>query len=246
MTQKTTTSRFCPPKNQNRSGGFTLIEMAVAVAIIVMVVLMVVPTMSKMLSSRASMEAFNLVAAQLSAARAEAIAGNTYAGIHVQLDEATEMVDKVAYSMIIVYDKDDSVFRRHNLFTAQELPGRTAMGKLTGTFITGNPAKYRNLGTDSLLGSFCAFSVIFSPEGTVVTKVDGNKIMFDSSDPMFNGATKLWDYPRANGKAGVTAFAMFNHLEVLKRETSAREVYLDENGQFLPVNMHTGQLFDRQ
>jgi hypothetical protein len=246
MTQETTISRFCPSVNRNRSGGFTLIELAVALTIILMMVVMVVPTMSKMMSSRASMEAFNLVAAQLSAARAEAITSNTYAGIHVQLDEATEMADKVAYSMIIAYDEDDSVFRRHNLFVPQELPGRTALGRLIVSFITGSPAKYRNLHTDLLFEKFCAFSVIFSPEGTVVTKVGGSYIKFDSSDPMFNGTTQLWDFGLANGRDGVTAFTMFDYLEVMKREGTDRATYLDENGQFMPVNMHTGQLFDRQ
>ena len=105
MTQETAKTRLGPSpsaaRSRNRRTGFTLIELAVALTIILMIVTMVVPTMSKMLASRASMEAFNLVAAQLSAARAEAVAGNTYAGIHVQLDDEADMAEKTAYSMII-------------------------------------------------------------------------------------------------------------------------------------------------
>jgi len=253
MTRETAKTRFRPPpeaRNRNRPAGFTLIELAVALTIILLIVTMVVPTMIKMLSSRASMEAFNLVAAQLSAARAEAVTSNTYAGIHIQLDDETVMADKTAYSMIIAYDETATspVFRRPALFIPQELPGRTAMGQLTPAFVTtGNPGTYQGLGTDAQLKAFCSFSVIFSPEGTVVTQVKGETIKFDAGDPMFTGTqTKLWDHTLANDKMGIATFTMFNYLELLKRDSTGRTTYLNENGQFLPVNMHTGQLFDRR
>ena len=260
MAQKTATSRFRPSaseaRSRNRRAGFTLIELAVALTIVLMIVSMVVPTVAKMLASRASMEAFNLVAAQLSAARAEAIANDTYAGIHVQLDTEAQMADKTAYSMIIIYDETNAVFRNYfkprgqtdNLyFMPQELPGHTALGKLTRDFVTdADPGQYYNLG-DNELETFCAFSVIFSPDGAVVTHVKGGNVMFDINDAMFSGSnTTLWDHTLANDKPGVIAFTMFDYLELLKRESDARITYLDEHGQFLPVNMHTGQLFDRR
>jgi len=210
-----------------------------------------------MLASRASMEAFNLVAAQLTAARAEAIANDTYAGIHVQLDTEAQMADKTAYSMIIIYDETNAVFRNYfkppgqtdnRVFMPQELPGNTAMGQLTSNFVTtADPGSYYNLGSDNQLEAFCAFSVIFSPDGAVVKHVKGGNIMFASGDKMFTGTqTKLWDFGVANNKLGVTAFTMFDYLELLKREPADRITYLNEHGQFLPVNMHTGQLFDRR
>jgi|GEM_PF-2791925 len=259
MTRKTTKPRFRPPTPaiRRRRAGFTLIELAVALTIVLMIVTMVVPTLSQMLTSRANMEAFNLIAAQLSASRAEAITSDTYAGIHVQLDDETDMSEKTAYSTIIAYDETNSVFRNYierpgqasNFsFLPQELPGGTAMGKLTSNFVTdANPGKYKGLSSDANLEDFCAFSVIFSPDGTLVKHVKGNNIMFASGDPMFTGSnTKLWDFGVANNKQGVTAFTMFDYRELQKREAAARIDYLDQNGQFMPVNMHTGQLFDRQ
>jgi len=251
MTQNTAASRLRPPapaaRSRNRRSGFTLIELAVALTIILMIVAMVVPTLSRMLASRASMEAFNLVAAQLSAARAEAISGNTHTGIHVQLDDETDMAEKIAYSMVIAYDEADAVFKRPAIFMPQELPGYTALGKLTSDFVTtADPGTYKGLDTDADLEAFCAFSVIFSPEGTVVTHMKGGNVMFAANDPMFSGAqTKLWDHTLANDKPAVTAFTIFDYLELLKRESAERIKYLNEYGQFLPVNMHTGQLFDR-
>ncbi|MDP6546030.1 MAG: prepilin-type N-terminal cleavage/methylation domain-containing protein [Phycisphaerae bacterium] len=249
MTRKTKTSRFRPPSiaTRNRRAGFTLIELAVALTIVLMIVTMVVPTIARMIESRASMEAFNLIAAQLSASRAEAIASDTYAGVHVQLDYQTDMAEKTAYSMIIAYDEANSVFKRPDLFMPQQLPGKTALGQLTSDFVTAaDPGTYYNLSTDDRIETFCAFSVIFSPDGSIVTHVKGGNVMFASNDPMFIGAkTRLWNFEKANNKPGVTAFTMFDYLELLKRESAARINYLNENGQFLPVNMHTGQLFDR-
>ena len=251
MTQETTKTRFRPPPpavhNRGRRAGFTLIELAVALTIVLLIVSIVVPSMSQMLASRASMEAFNLVAAQLSAARAEAVTSDTYAGIHVQLDTQTDMTEKTAYSMIIAYDENASVFKRPDIFMPQELPGRTALGKLTSAFVTAqDPGKYQGLNTNANIEAFCAFSVIFSPDGAVVTHVKGGNVMFAPGDPMFTGSnTRLWNFAQANNQLGVTAFTMFNYLELLKREPADRIKYLDENGQFLPVNMHTGQLFDR-
>ncbi|MDP6634261.1 MAG: prepilin-type N-terminal cleavage/methylation domain-containing protein [Phycisphaerae bacterium] len=264
MTQKTAKYRYrtsqTPPRR--RAKGFTLIELAVALTIILMMITMVVPTLSKMLSSRASMEAFNLVAAQLTAARAEAITGNTYAGIHVQLGAQPDMRE-TAYSMIIGLTedevlKDDPKFTRQGTFLPQELPGGTALGQLTADFVEDKPPSspdpdnpddsgvYKNIGSDTQLKRFCAFSIIFSPDGSVAQRVKSANVLFNVSDPMFNGDTQLWDFNLANDKPGVTAFTIFDYKKVLKLESSDRITYLNENGQFLPVNMHTGQLFDRQ
>lgn len=252
MTPTTATSRSrpCPPaaRARNRRAGFTLIELAVALTIILLIVTMVVPTLTKMLTSRAAMEAFNLVAAQLSAARAEAVAANSFAGIHIQLNDDPDEDLKIAYSMILQYNNTKAKFERHELFIPQELPGGTAMGELSETFINGNTSKYQRLNTDSNIRDFCAFSVIFSAEGAVVTKVKGSNIMFDPGAAMFSGSktTKLWDIADADGEPGIMAFTMFDYLELRKRTSAERGTYLDENGQFMPVNMHTGQLFDRQ
>jgi hypothetical protein len=206
-----------------------------------------------MLSSRSQMEAFNLVAAQLTASRAEAITSDTYVGIHVQLgDQNDERMENTTYSMIVGILPDDlksnnPVFKRWSTFVPQELPGATALGQLTAEYIDANTDKYKDIGTDNQLRQFCAFSVIFAPSGSVATKVQGNNIMFDANDLMFKQGDErqLWDHSVANNKRGITAFTMFDYIKVQKLDKADREEYLLQNGQFLPVNMHTGQLFDR-
>jgi len=268
MTQKTKISRWKPSPGRNtrqQAGGFTLIELAVALTVILLIVSMVVPTLTKMLSSRSAEEAFNLVAAQLTAARAEAISADTYAGIHVQLGAGEDIKDS-AYSMVIMIEpeteilKDNPVFTRHPDFLPHELPGGTAMGELTDDFVRDNTTstgsgqsaqqetsgEYKNIGTEANLQDFCAFSIVFSPDGSVATQVKDGKVMFSSSDPMFTGNTKLWEHSYANNEPGIMAFTMFDYRKLEKLESADRVTFLNETGQFLPVNMHTGQLFDRQ
>ena len=261
------------PGATNRPAGFTLIELSVTIAIILMIVAIVVPTMTKLLSSRSQEEAFNLIAAQLTAARAEAIAGNTYAGVHVQLGPKGSKREHVSYSLVIILppDKlnnyvegsstDKLTFTLAKPFIPQKLPGGTALGKLTSTYIKDPPppppnppagtvvdtqGSYKNLTDTNLEKSFTSLSVIFSPNGTVVEQVKGGNINFESNDPLFNGSTKLWDFANANNQRGVMAFTMFNFPKVWKLVGTDRTDFMDQNGQFLPVNMHTGQLFDRQ
>ncbi len=262
MTQKTSTD---PPQaaspasgNRKQRDGFTLIELAVALTIVLLIVSMVVPVLTKMLSSRSSYEAYNLVAAQLTAARAEAISSDTFAGIHVQLGAQPE-IEQTAYSMIIKVSAAEILqntpkFTRHQAFIPQELPGGTALGKLTSDFVrdqetppagTEADGEYINM-TDARLKEFCSFSIVFTPDGTVSTRPKGSGVQFDPSDGAFTaGDTQLWDFGLANGKVGVTAFTIFNLPKLLTyAEPADREEYLNENGIYLPVNMHTGQMFD--
>jgi len=259
MRQRTSKHRFGRQSTRRRDRGFTLLELAVTLTVILLAATMVVPSVAKMLASSADTEAFNLVAAQLTAARAEAVSGATYAGIHVQLGAPQKMSDQ-AYSMVIQYDEGSGVFRRPANFFPHRVPGKMAFGELSASFIQtalptaqnpNPPSTYRNL-RDQFLPDFCAFSVIFSPYGSVVSKVNNASIRFDPNDAMFNSSnndTYLWAFAVANeqaGEEGISAFTMFDYAELSTRDQGGRAQYLNDNGQFMPVNMHTGQLFDRQ
>jgi len=137
MTQITAKSRSLTQpgrvRRRSRRTGFTLIELAVALTVILMIVGMVIPTLTNMLESRAEMEAFNLVAAQLTAARAEAITENTYAGIHVQLGAQGTDIEETSYSMIISLSagevlKDNPVFTRNAAFLPRTCPAARPWG----------------------------------------------------------------------------------------------------------------------
>lgn len=68
--------------------GFTLLEMMVVIGLVSMMVAMSLPSVVALFNAGADAQAYNLITAQLTAARAQAVVGNTYSGIHVQLADA--------------------------------------------------------------------------------------------------------------------------------------------------------------
>ena len=70
------------------AGGFTLLEMMVVIGLVSMMVAMSLPSVVALFDAGADAQAYNLITAQLTAARAQAVVGNTYSGIHIQLADA--------------------------------------------------------------------------------------------------------------------------------------------------------------
>lgn len=252
--------RHTPRRESSRTGGrtaFTLLELAVTITVIILVASLALPTITHMMASGADEQAHNLVTAQLMAARAHAITNEnvTYAGIHVQMadPDAKNAEKDRCYSAVISYKTSDNFFRIADGFWPHRLPGTIALGEISADFITsGGEGNYKDL-TDTRLKDFCSFSVIFSSTGSAV-KID---VFFDSSDGTFKSGTNahLWKHSIADGEKAVMAFTIFDYAELITRKSRdpnpnddvySREEYLNENGQFLPINVHTGLLFDRR
>ncbi|RKY25443.1 MAG: hypothetical protein DRP83_06200, partial [Planctomycetota bacterium] len=107
---------------------------------------------------------------------------------------------------------------------------------------------YRNLADASLPG-FTTFTIVFSPSGQVVTRVAGGNVVFAPGGLFTPAATAVWDLNTANAAAsstGATAITMFDYRELNLRSAAERIIYLNESGQFLPINVYTGQLFPRE
>lgn len=249
--------RHTPRRESTRTGGraaFTLLELAVTITVIILVASLALPTITHMMTAGADEQAHNLVTAQLMAARAHAITSGTYAGIHVQLaDPDADNAEKdKCYSAVISYKTSANIFEIADGFWPRRLPGTIALGEISDKFITtDDEGDYRRL-TDGNLPDFCSFSVIFSSAGSAV-KIN---VFFDSNDGTFKSGrdAHLWKYSIANGEKAVTAFTIFDYAELIIRESAAavgsgeysREKYLNDNGQLLPINIHTGLLFDRR
>ena len=114
---------------------------------------------------------------------------------------------------------------------------------------------------------FTTFTIIFSPTGGIVSKVNGKNIVFDDTDKLFAEVEeenkkidppRLWDHDLTGdivpdnlsdaepelGEPGATIVTLF---EYPKFDTAQdRNAFLDENAQYLPINLHTGQPFRRK
>ena len=240
---------------------FTLLELLVVIAIIVLVIGSVLPSVLKIFSSGADAQAYNMLAAQLMAARGLAITEGTYAGVHVQMDNRAGAVGDCYLAVVIYKDVDD----RENIadmkfvlaegFTPRRAPGGFAFGELRGPNLYGltefvnASSQYDNLTTGNNVDDFLTFTIVFSPSGGIVKGVLVQPIAFDDGakyGSTFNpGAGKafLWNLPP--DEPGASAVTMFSYNEF--RDAGAdRPGYLRLKGRFIPINVYTGQLFDRE
>jgi len=239
----------------------------VVIGLIVLIAAIALPSIIGLFTAGADSQAHNIIAAQLARARAIAIQNNTYAGVHVQLADATtdgspldadlgnalnEDLADTCYSAV-VWDDPGPTSPGHE-FTLypgskpQKIPGSIAFGQLNG-YVTNS--SYNVIDTPALLASFTTFTVVFGPTGQVVTQagdVSGSRdITFVTTlpdGPLFDGPSRLWNAPPAEPAA--TAITMFDYIQLKNRDVDTRDDYLNESGQFLPINVYTGQLFPRK
>jgi len=227
--------------------------MLIVLAVISMVAAIALPGIVGLFDSGAEEQAYNHLAALLTAARAVAIRNSTYAGVHVQMSEVADMED-VCYAAIVW---DDPATDNHQLslvkgYEPRKIPGRVAFGEISGTFVEPSSGNYRLFSGQGSLDNFTTFSIIFSPSGAVVKEIDDNELtyMLPADEPAFRevagAGTRLWDRPP--NEPGVMAVVLFNYVELdaVRNDSTRVREYLNEHGQFLSVNIYTGQLFKRK
>jgi len=259
------------PGQARRAGrGFTLMEMVVVIGLVALMTSLALPSIIALYNSGADAQAYNLIAAQLTAARALAIERGTYAGVHVQLADAGKTLgsrellrpdeENVCYSAMVLYNPR----RRHfNIYSQpRRVPGSIAFGKLTDETVDAGSGTYKGrAGTKEV---FTTFTVVFSPRGSAVKSVEGRPVQFDDHDRVFSdegvdpndllitGSQRLWHMDPntttsyCQNQYAVTALTLFDMGEYLGVRGGKRTKYLNENAQFLPLNVHTGQLLSRE
>ena len=235
--------------------GFTLVELLVTITVISLLVGISLPSMMALFDAGADKQACNIMAAQLMNARAEAIRNMTYAGVHVQLADhnapGNSALENVCFTAVVWDDPDtpeDNMLTLMPGCSPQRMPRHIALGRIDSAYVTPG-GDYKGLGGDGLKG-FTTFTVLFSSNGKVATQVAGQNLRFAPTDLLFTGAGKLWDYGTAGGNTGLpgaTALTIFNIEKfVFASDASDRAEYLDINGMFLPINLHTGRLLPRK
>lgn len=288
-----TTTRHTRQAGASVRGGFTLVELLVVITLLGLVTAIALPTVTSLFNAGADAQAFNLLSAHLTAARANAIVDNNYVGVHVQqASTKNPLLNGEGFYMGLVERNVQSnhakgLFRLREDSTPQRLPGEYAFGELSYSYLD-DAGNFEHITQDNL-PYFTSVTVIFNPNGKVVRNIpttdDYNPLgrfrtipdQADSPLPIFqykgyfeefygfygddtqNFRTQVWDPTIANtirdgdndrdGVPGVTAVTMFDY-EILKSRLEESEEqakdYLYENGQLMPVNIHTGLLYPRK
>ncbi len=223
-----------------RAEGFTLLEMMVVIGLVSLMVSMSLPSVIALFNAGADAQAYNLIAAQLTAARARAVVGGTYAGIHVQLADAPLVetdsaefptllrpeLQGVCFSGMLKYDPNTRSFDL--LAAPTRVPGVIAFGYASkGITSSGTTSGLEaTLGESSdnpftnaagTLSKFTTFSVIFNPFGAVTRFVDGEAIKLNPQSKIFSDySVSLIDrdlYGSQRMWRMTTAGSSFNHVQ---------------------------------
>ena len=234
-----------------RGGGraFTLVELLVVIGLIVLLAAVALPSIVKIFGSGADAQAYNQLSAQLVAARALAVQGATYAGVHVQMADglARPNLANTCWAAVVIYDPSTSTpsFHVPDGYEPKRVPGNIAFGEVSAQFVNGGSYNSGRMDATEEIEDFTTFTIVFSPSGSLVTRINGDPVSLDTARRPFT-AGSLWDSADVDGKDGVTAVTQFDYSQFIIRPANNRAAYLDEYGQFLAINVHTGQMFPRE
>ena len=229
---------------------FTLIELMIVVGLIALALTIALPTMVSAVRAGADKQTENIVASYCSAAQVLAAREGKYACVHHQV--GTGSFAGGCYIAIFLRDPTTGLFRLAPGFDIQRLPGGMCLGEVSTATVSGSAYIETAVSNPD---QFTCFSVVFSPSGKVVTGVEGGNVKFDQNDPTFvaDPNTQVWSWTVAGGaagEAGASAMTLFEYAQYMARPTGTgtgtRVAYINENGAFLPVNVHTGQLYPRK
>jgi hypothetical protein len=185
----------------------------------------------------------------------------TRAGVHVQMgityrNSNFEPVD-ICYIGIVWDDPpyardaddnagiaDDSLLSVPEGYPVQVVPGTMAFGQITNDYVTGNDYDSDKL-KPSTLRKFACFTVLFDASGSVVT----TPVSFKTTHPVFkhasNKETAVWDPDEIpSPHNSVSVVTLFDYRKASMYSNPAN--FLNEYGQFLPVNVTTGLLHPRR
>jgi type II secretory pathway pseudopilin PulG len=230
-----------------------MVEMMVVLGVIILAAGIALPSISDLLSAGADKQAYNMVSAQIRAARSLAIRKGTYAGLHIQIADASRQPDLegVCFTSLVVLDRienNEAYFDKAPESSPRRVPGTIAFGDLSNEksqIFSGGDGSFRYGSPDS----FTTMTIVFSPEGRIVHSVQGNPIGLAPDGKLVSGGGAVWSTNRSSpGESGggsteygTAAICLFNYREF--DLSSEKGEYIDKNAILLPINVHTGQLF---
>ncbi|NLW86723.1 MAG: prepilin-type N-terminal cleavage/methylation domain-containing protein [Planctomycetes bacterium] len=236
--------------------GFTLVELMVVIALIALLAGATIPSMISVFTAGADSQAVNLLSAQLTAARALAMREGKYAAVHVQMGSKYDGTGlNKCYVGIMLEDPVLHVFRPisgylNGYSEIYPVPGTMAFGQIDGYVTDANA--YTGITDEASLRAFATFDIVFSPSGALALR----KVTIDTSHDAFKDTdVGIWNPTEVNvtttegdgrpSNLSVKAVTVFDSQKAVLSGAKMND-YIDKEGQFLPINVHTGLLHPRR
>lgn len=241
-----------------RNAGFTLVELMAVIAIIALLAGATIPSMISIFTSGADSQAVNLLSAQLTAARALAMRQGKYAAVHVQMGSKYNgewLPLNKCYVGIMLEDPILHVFRPisgylNGYSEIYPVPETMAFGQIDGYVSDANA--YAGITDDESLRAFATFDIVFSPSGALAlrkVKIDTDHDAF-AEDPNVGiwNPTEVDTTTEGDGRPSDLSAKAVTVFDFQKAASSGAKMndYIDKEGQFLPINVHTGLLHPRR
>lgn len=225
---------------------FTLMELTVVLTLVLLLAGATLPSIVKLFTAGSGAQAYNLFEAQTKSARAHAIGTGNYTGVHVQVGHFTEEEQIVctnrSHTAIVEWRWDTEEEKRFFViatgFMPHRMPGNMAFGELTDEFLDDDGYVPIHDATPPSLADFTTFTIAFAPSGSITRYVHGDDVKYELG---FGG--KFWSAPP--DEPGVTAVTLFDYIQMAPRTADERKEYLNQTGAFIPINIHSGQFFQR-
>lgn len=258
-----------PDNLMRATPGFTLAELLVVVGVIALILTIIAPSIHGLFTAGADAQATGELSAYLGAARAMAVETQSYVLVHFQsdVDSTTPPPENprcwAAIMLGVPAAGGGIMFVQAPGFLPKQFPGEMGFGQLDDNVIdtATSQIKLDAVNTRNKFNNFTTFNIIFGPDGSPTTLVNGKVPVLDQINALANTLTsttpntlvfcgapkqKIWAadpaIPGVINEEGTKALCVFDYRKALVTADDKRAAFLTSRLYLLCLNQYTGQL----
>ena len=222
--------------SSQKNKAFTLVELLVVLGVISILVVGSMKFTVNMMTGNENQQCYYKFAQMVKDAKAHAFRTNNYVAICCEIAPHTkdDLDDKHCYLSVLSYNKSAKTFKTDDFGGAkyEQVPAGRAFLKI-------NPNNSSSLLTGKL-EDMSSFIVIFSPQGTLVTEIDGGQVSWEQPQRKEMGLN-----PFVKTGFGTQYVSPYNYRKAEFLTGVQRKNFLQGELELIRVNLQTGVIYDR-